>query len=107
VPLIDYFIASNDADALRVLTGSGGPAALRFETFPAKGVDPAVALGTLESVMTERSYDEVTGASRQCHPLTDGEADALSDPSAAGTGRTGGYVRPGASSVRRTVAPAA
>ena len=77
MPLIDYFIASNDADAVRVLPGSGGPAALGFDTLPAKGIDPAVALGNLESIITGRTYGEVTAASRHCHLLTDGEAEAF------------------------------
>ena len=77
VPINDYFIASDDVDAVRVISGSGGPGALGFETFPAKGIDPAVALGTLESLMTGRAYDEVTAAGRQCHPLTDGDDDAV------------------------------
>lgn len=77
MPLIDYFAAANDTDAARVLPESGGPAAFGFDTFSAKGIDPAVALGKLESIMTDRPYDEVIGASRQCELLTDGDADAL------------------------------
>jgi len=77
VPLIEYFTASTDADAARVLPGSGGPAALGFDTVPAKGIDPAVVLGNLESIVTGRPYDEVMAASRQCHLLTDGEAETL------------------------------
>jgi len=77
MPLIDYFTASSDADAERVLPGSGGPAALGFDTVPARGIDPAVVLGNLESIITDRPYDEVTAAVRQCHLLTDGEADGF------------------------------
>ena len=77
MPLIDYFTAPSDADAARVLPGSGGPAALGFDTLAANGIDPAVTLGTLESILTDRSYDEVATESRQCHLLTDGEAEAF------------------------------
>lgn len=77
MPLIDYFTAPSDADAARVLPGTGGPAAHGFEVLPAKGIDPAVALGNLEAILTDRPFDEVSAASRQCHLLTDGDADAF------------------------------
>jgi len=74
---MDYFIASDDADAARVLPGSGGPTPLGFDTLSTKGIDPAITMGTLESIITDRSYDEVTAAPRHCHPLTDTDADAF------------------------------
>jgi hypothetical protein len=77
MPLMDYFTAASDADAASVLAGSGGPAALGFDTLSAPGIDPSVALGKLESIITDRPYAEVTAASRHCHLLTDGEGDAL------------------------------
>src|SRR4051812_36377619 len=77
MPLMDYFSATDDTDAARVVPGSGGPAALGVAAFQTKGIDPAVALGTLESILTARPYDEVATASRQCQLVTGGEADAL------------------------------
>ncbi len=77
MPLIDYFTAPSDTDAARVHLGSGGPATLGFDTVSAKGIDPAVALGNLESIMTDRPYEEVVNRSRQCDLLTDDEEDAL------------------------------
>jgi hypothetical protein len=73
VPLIDYFIARDDAEAARVEPGMGGPEACGFAALPAKGIDPAVAAGTLESILTGRPYDEVTADPRQCQLLTDDE----------------------------------
>jgi hypothetical protein len=47
--LIDYFIAKDDAEAAQVGTGTSGPELYGFDTLYAKGIDPCVALGTLES----------------------------------------------------------
>ncbi|BCJ48178.1 hypothetical protein GCM10010168_25380 [Actinoplanes ianthinogenes] len=77
MPFMDYFTAPDDADAARVLPGSGGPAALGFDTVPVKGIDPAVNLGTLEAILTGRSYEEVSAASRQCRPVTGTDAEAF------------------------------
>ena len=77
MPLIEYFAAADDADAARVLTEPGGPAATGFDAVAAKGIDPAVVLGNLESIITGRSYGEVTAAPRQCHLITDGDAEAF------------------------------
>jgi len=77
VPLIEYFAAADDALAAQMLTGPGDPTAAGLDTVAAKGIDPAVVLGKLESIITGRSYDEVTAAPRQCHLLTDGDADTF------------------------------
>jgi hypothetical protein len=77
VPLIDYFAAADDAVAATVMDVEGGPEAAGFETVYAKGIDPYVTLGTLESILTGRGYGEVTGDPRHCHALTDTEADAV------------------------------
>ena len=77
MPLIDYFTAVDDAHAAQVLPDHGGPAELGFATLEAKGVDPAVALGQLESILTGRPYGEVTEAERQCQLLTDSDAEAF------------------------------
>lgn len=77
VPLIDYFVAADDASAAAVLDTTGGPQVAGLETLPAKGIDPSVALGGLESILTGHEYAQVTGDPRHCHPLTDTESDAI------------------------------
>lgn len=74
--LYDYFIAPSDRDAASTLGRSGGPgvapAARRSlfgrtkgEAMPAyvtvsdTGIDPVVQAGTLEELLTGRSYDEL------------------------------------------------
>jgi hypothetical protein len=68
MPLIDYFIAADDATAARVVAGSGGPESNGFDTLSAQGIDPSVALGNLESIMTGCSYSAVTDQPRHCDP---------------------------------------
>jgi hypothetical protein len=77
MPLIDYFVAADDTVAARVVAGSGGPESIGFDTLYAKGIDPAVTLGTLESIMTGCSYDAVTDQPRHCHPITDASQEAF------------------------------
>jgi len=76
VPLIDYFAAADDSDALRGLV-PGGPAGAGFPAIPAKGIDPAVALGKLTAILTGRRYDEVVADPHHCRPISDEGAESL------------------------------
>ncbi len=77
MPLIDYFVAPDDATAATALDVAGGPGAAGFATLPAKGIDPSVTLGKLESLLTGRRYEEITGDPRHRRPLTDTEAESF------------------------------
>lgn len=79
--LIDYFVAADDADACRVEPGSGGPEAYGFATLPAKGIDPCVAAGTLESLLTGAPHDTALGDPRFCRLLGVDESDASCEAS--------------------------
>lgn len=79
--LIDYFVAADDADACRVEPGNGGPEAYGFMVLPAKGVDPCVAAGTLETLVTGRRHDALLGDARYCRPLGVDESDTSCEAS--------------------------
>jgi hypothetical protein len=79
--LIDYFVAVDDADACRVEPGNGGPEAYGFMVLPAKGVDPCVAAGTLETLLTGRPCDALAGDVRYCRPLGVDESDTSCEAS--------------------------
>lgn len=74
--LFDYFAARSDAEAAAVINRPGGPASpaatapdgadqattqngLGYDTVSLKGIDPVVQLGTLEALLTGRSFDEL------------------------------------------------
>lgn len=54
--LTDYFIAPDDAAAAGVV--SQGPAST-FPTVEGNGIEPTVHLGTLEEILTGRSFDDI------------------------------------------------
>ncbi|MCP2334703.1 hypothetical protein [Actinomadura rupiterrae] len=60
--VFEYFAADDDATAAAALEL---PSLCALGTLEAKGIEPAVQLGTLEALLTGRSYDEVTGDARQ------------------------------------------
>jgi hypothetical protein len=67
--LCDYFAASSDEQAASVIDRDGGPRQgdPAFPTVDAKGIVPMVMMGTLEALLTGRTYDEVTAA----HPVAE------------------------------------
>ncbi|CAN7217412.1 hypothetical protein [Knoellia sp. LjRoot47] len=71
--LFDYFAAPSDEIAAAVVDRDGGPAAQHgaegFDTVTGWGIDPVVQLGTLESLLTGRSYDEVVEDARSGQTL--------------------------------------
>jgi hypothetical protein len=93
--LFDYFAAPTDAAAAAVIDRPGGPAAT-YPTVADTGIDPEVQCGTLEELLTGRSYDEISedprwgepiaaqgGGERLVQRLTDGLLDALAGADAA------------------------
>ncbi|MBO1331325.1 hypothetical protein [Streptomyces sp. VRA16 Mangrove soil] len=100
---MDYFSAADDAVAAGQLDVGEVPGAVC-----GNGIDPAVMMGTLEALLTGRTYDDVRADPRQCAlvaqeedcavvvtTLTDGVRDALAGASlsdlrvaAAAWGRT-------------------
>lgn len=102
--LVDYFAAPSDEIAASVVDRDGGPVAQPgaegFDSVTGWGIDPVVQLGTLESLLTGRAYDEVVDDPRSGHAVvvrdggerlvlavTDGVAAALAD---AGSERLAG-----------------
>jgi hypothetical protein len=111
--LFDYFSAASDAAAVGAIDLLGGPGVplarpsqlglveihqtrapegAPFDTVPAKGIDPLVQLGTLEALLTDRSYEQIVtgpragqalairdGGERQVVTLTDELQVALAD----------------------------
>lgn len=63
--LYDYFAAPDDRAAASTFDLLGGPSAGGFDTLETKGIDPTVQLGTLEELLTGRSYEEVADDPRQ------------------------------------------
>ncbi|MDL4773164.1 hypothetical protein [Actinomadura xylanilytica] len=80
--IIEYYIAKDDAEAACVEPGMGGPERQGFDTLSAKSIDPCVALGTLESILTGRSFDEILADPRQCGSLDDSEEMGVVEASA-------------------------
>ncbi|MDY7088684.1 MAG: hypothetical protein SYR96_26710 [Actinomycetota bacterium] len=75
MPITDYFLAPDDATAGTV-PAEGGPGAASLPVVEAKGMDPVVVMGNLESVLTGRPYGVVVGAPRQGHAVS-GASDAV------------------------------
>jgi hypothetical protein len=74
--LFDYFAAESDEEAAAVIDRVGGPGSqaltvtpstVAYDTVSVKGVDPVVQLGTLEELLTGRSYDEIAEDPRSGH----------------------------------------
>ncbi|WP_051433502.1 hypothetical protein [Promicromonospora kroppenstedtii] len=60
--ITDYFIAGSDTEAARFLDGGVHGAGLdEDDLHAAKGIDPFVMLGTLETALTELPYAEISG----------------------------------------------
>jgi hypothetical protein len=72
MPFTEYFVAGDDEAALAGLV-PGGPSAAGLPTVFSKNLDPVVTMGTLESILTGRPYDEVVDAPRQGRPVSDPE----------------------------------
>ncbi|MGW4233506.1 hypothetical protein ACWEF9_30320 [Streptomyces sp. NPDC004980] len=72
----DYFSASDDDTAVRVLDRFGGPDPSVLDVVPLKGIDPVVAIARLEAVLTGCTYDEATGRPRSGQLLSSPEADS-------------------------------
>lgn len=60
MPLIDYFAARDDQDALRVMDQPGGPGPSRLDVVSLKGFDPVVVLAQLEAILTGCTYAEAS-----------------------------------------------
>lgn len=67
--LYDYFAADDDAAAAATLEYSPDPE--RFDVLDAKGIEPAVQLATLESLLRGIDYEQVAAHPRQCALLSD------------------------------------
>ncbi|MET9274214.1 hypothetical protein [Kribbella sp. NPDC003557] len=75
--LFDYFAADSDEQAASAIDRLGGPgaetapdaSAQAFDTVSVKGIDPVVQMGTLEALLTGRSYAEIAAEHRSGTPL--------------------------------------
>jgi hypothetical protein len=65
--LCDYFLASSDEIAAAVVESGPGRVVPPLAVVDGCGVEPTVQLGTLEELLTGRSYDEI--AAREDEPL--------------------------------------
>ncbi|WP_026416072.1 hypothetical protein [Actinomadura oligospora] len=59
--VFEYFAAADDATAAAALEL---PSLCALGALDVKGIEPAVQLGTLEALLTERSYEEVSSDGR-------------------------------------------
>lgn len=62
--LCEYFVAPHDDDAASTIDWAGGPASPPhgtdgFPTLPLPGIEPVVMMGTLDEILTGRTFDEV------------------------------------------------
>lgn len=64
--LTDYFIAPDDAAAAGAL--AQGPASA-FQTVEGNGLEPTVHLGTLEEILTGRSFEEILDDTDDADPI--------------------------------------
>ncbi|MGW4033136.1 hypothetical protein ACWEFL_28225 [Streptomyces sp. NPDC004838] len=64
MPLCEYFSASDDDAAVRVLDQLGGPDTSGFDVVSLKGVDPVVTMASLEAILTGCTYVEASGRPR-------------------------------------------
>lgn len=58
--MCDYFSASDDDVAVRVLDQPGGPDPSVFDVVPLKGIDPVVVTAQLEAILTGCTYDQAS-----------------------------------------------
>ena len=61
----DYFVASSDKLAASLLEGGPSESSAALPMVETKGLDPTVAMGNLESLLTGRDYDAVVENPRQ------------------------------------------
>jgi len=66
--LCDYFSAKDDTLAGAVIDRVGGPGS---DAVSAKGIDPAVMMGTLESLTTGAPYEQVANDPRSGHAVAE------------------------------------
>jgi hypothetical protein len=71
----DYFSASDDAAAVRVLDEPGGPDTAAFDVVALKGIDPVVAMARLEAILTGCAYEEAAKRPRSGELLSSPEAE--------------------------------
>ena len=62
--LCEYFVALDDASAATTIDWPGGPSSppagsSGFPTLPLPGIEPTVMMGTLDEILTGRSFDDV------------------------------------------------
>nr|WTB35478.1 hypothetical protein OG781_43920 [Streptomyces sp. NBC_00830] len=74
--MCDYFSASDDDTAVRVLDRPGGPDTARFDVVPLKGIDPVVVMAQLEAILTGCTYDEASERPRSGHLLSSPEVES-------------------------------
>ncbi|MBT2424083.1 hypothetical protein J7F01_40595 [Streptomyces sp. ISL-22] len=74
--MCDYFSASDDDTALRVLDEPGGPDPAGWDVVPLKGIDPVVVMARLEAVLTGCSYEEAAERPRSGQLLSSPEAES-------------------------------
>jgi hypothetical protein len=74
--LCDYFSASDDDVAVRVLDQLGGPDTSTFDVVPLKGIDPVVVMAQLEAILTGCTYDEASERPRAGQLLSSPDAES-------------------------------
>jgi len=74
--MCDYFSASDDDVAVRVLDQPGGPDTSTFDVVPLKGIDPVVVMAQLEAILTGCTYDEASKRPRSGQLLSSPDAES-------------------------------
>ena len=74
--MCDYFSASDDETAVRVLDQPGGPYDAAFDAVPLKGIDPVVTMAELEAILTGCTYDEASERPRSGQLLSSPEFES-------------------------------
>lgn len=74
--MCDYFSASDDDVAVRVLDQPGGPNPSVFDVVPLKGIDPVVVMAQLEAILTGCTYDEASERPRAGQVISSPEAES-------------------------------
>lgn len=72
--LYDYFAAADDESAAATFDDAPDPKILKV--LDVKGIEPFIQLGTLEALLRDVDYDEVTEDPRHCSLLTDPAAES-------------------------------
>lgn len=74
--MCDYFSASDDDTAVRVLDRPGGPDSSVFDVVPLKGIDPVVVMAGLEAILTGCTDEEASDRPRAGQLLSSPEAES-------------------------------